>query len=468
MIIISLCAIVLGTLPLTAEPIMISSPPLGGYDKEFMGWSRTFAETIHYTRKHSYVNISPEEAMLKAMNAFVSFDPHSSVLDPSSYTELLSKREFFGIGVILAPKQQQEASITINDILSESPAEKSGLQPQDRIIAINSTTVINLTHKEIAEQLRGKEKSDITLTLVKKQGNIVTLTLTRDTIKEEDTYAYTLLHNRFLYVALLNFNTQTMIQLSHFLSQALSYHIEGLIMDLRGNTGGSLQAAVDCLSLFLPHDSIVVTIKNRHQESTDVFRTQGEPLVPFSLPSIILIDRTTASAAEMYAAALAHQEHRFLFTLGTVTFGKGSVQEVVPLSNNCALKLTTGLYELPHKGMLQGNGLAPDFVREQRSLASKEELLLHHLFSCEKALPHSIQVDGRNKSPLPLQTPLSLREQRLQNDYQLQQAITILNCFIYAHSVDATKVIDRNAAVTFLKRMLIEDNSIDFHKMKLK
>ena len=185
-----------------------------------------------------------------------------------------------------------------------------------------------------------------------------------------------LTHEQILYCSISLFTRNTVVQLTAAVTKGLNKRPRGIIIDLRGNHGGTVQAAVDCAGIFLAQKRPVVSVKNRSHKITNNYITRGYPLVRQDIPIIMLVNQATASAAEIFAQALkihSQDAHRgkksaskYIFTVGTPTAGKGSVQTIKPLSNGCGVKLTTGLYFLPNNTTLDGKPITPDFVLKKK------------------------------------------------------------------------------------------------------
>lgn len=371
-----------------------AQPTGSTFDEELFTWSRTFAELMHLVNTSYYIQVSPQEAMLQAMNAFVSFDPHSKFLDPKAYQAIknVTTGKFFGIGVLLAPKEPADSSITVTDCLPQSPAEKAGIKPQDAIIGLDDTPLTGLTVDEVTDKIKGPQNSTVKITVIRK-GQTKNINVKRDTIKDHDAFAYHLTDQNCTYIAIRTFTSHSAQHLENALMHAKKQRSKGLIIDVRDNTGGLLQAAVDCAALFLPHESIVVYTKNKDQKIIETFKTTRVPLTLDDMPIFILVNHQTASAAEIFAGSLKNNPKLFIFLLGTQTFGKGSVQPIFPLSNGCAVKLTHALYYLANGITIQGTGIEPDFVIEKKVAPSEETKTLTTLFGNESKLAKSIKTD---------------------------------------------------------------------------
>lgn len=383
-------------------------------------WSKTFHDVVQTVHTESYYQTDISSAMVKALDTFVQeIDEHARFLGPESYNELLSTTSgtFFGIGVDLSPQKNDDGSLTILTIVPKSPADLGGLKKGDRITTINHIPTKKLSIDEILEKIRGPERfSSVEITCLRGK-ELHHATLLRDHIPEESCgHAY--LASNILYCALVSFTKQSADQLRRILEDALIKQPKGIILDLRDNSGGLLQAAVDCASLFLPRNSVIVTTKNRSGAILEEYRTEQFPLT-LNRPIVILINENTASSAEILAQALtlhsARVSHRtihnrsprsqnklltpspHIFTLGTTTFGKGSIQEIRPMGRNCALQLTTAFYYLPDNSSLQSTGITPDFIVEQKIISNDNQIesactIITELHNAIKQHPQKVQA----------------------------------------------------------------------------
>jgi len=399
------------------------------FDEELFTWSRTFAELMHLVNTSYYVTVSPQEALFKAMNAFISFDPHSKFLDPKAYQDIknVTNGQFFGIGVLLSPKEPHEATVTISDCVPESPAYTAGIKPNDLLIALDKTPLMGLTIDEITEKIKGVQGSTIELTILR-NGTTIQVPVKRDTIKDHDAHAYHLTDHRCVYIALRTFTSNSARQLEKALTYAQNNNSNGVIIDVRDNTGGLLHAAVDCAALFLPEKSIVVYTKNKEQKIIETFATNRAPLNLNNMPIFILVNHQTASAAEIFAGSLKKHPTLYTFLVGTQTFGKGSVQPLFPLSNGCAVKLTHALYYLGNGTTIQGIGIEPDFIIEKKVLLSDDTKTLSTLFGNEGKLHNSIKQKGARtkKTVHPEENWKTKLKKNVTNDHHVQVSVSLM------------------------------------------
>jgi carboxyl-terminal processing protease len=428
------------------------SAPAHILDKELYAWSHSIAEAFHVVNTKSYFPISGEQA-IKALDAFVHLDDYSHFLGPKDYKKLIEATEgtFYGIGVKLGFKRAEDDFLLILDIVPGSPAYNKGLQRYDKIIAIDGNSVVHLSVDEAINKLKGEKRySLVKVDVIRNGKNSLSFNLERDIIKEEHMVCHYLPQHHIAYCALSSFTQRITRRLEATLKRVLAKKPKAIILDLRDNGGGVLQEAVECAGLFLPYNSLIVSTKNRDQKLLDQLHTKRDPLITHALPIFILINNYTASTAEILAGAL--KIHPYIFLIGTKTYGKGSVQEIIPMSNNCALKITTCICALPDNNGIQEQGITPDFIIDQKYPPSPEIKLLTHLYGKER--------NTKKESP-PLSSSDTNKDPHIQkiddikNDYQIQCAMNLALLLNIALTTDAHKLTTHQQAYTWLKKHFI-------------
>ena len=364
-------------------------------NKDMYLWFSSMAEALNIVNAKSYFPMTFEQAIVKSLDAFVHMDEYSHFLSPKEYKELIknTKGEFFGIGVILAQKRTEDDFLLILDIIPGSPAYNKGLQRYDKIIAIDETPIATLSAEEAINKLKGEIRhSTVTIDIIRNTKDLLSITLERDLIKENNISCYYLPQQKIAYCAISLFTQQIAEQLESSLAKILVKNPIGIIIDLRDNAGGVLQAAVDCASLFLPKESLIALTKDRNKNILQRFRTKKIPILTNFIPVFVIVNEYTASAAEILAGALKihsskleyKRNNPYIFLVGTKTFGKGSVQEIIPMNNSCALKITTCIYALPDNSCIQTKGITPDFTIEQKYPPTPEIKLISSLYGRER------------------------------------------------------------------------------------
>ncbi|HAG06615.1 MAG: Carboxyl-terminal protease, partial [Clostridia bacterium 62_21] len=287
-------------------------------------------------------------------------DPYTSYLTGEELAGLLEDIEgrFGGIGVELEGKVGE---VRVRKVLPGSPAAEAGLAPGDLITAVDGEDLAGLPLEVVALRIRGPEGTTVRLTILR-QGRTFEVLLTRRSI-ELPSIESALWPGGIAYVQVRTFGSRTAGQLKETLLKYKAAGLKGLIIDLRGNQGGLLEPAAEVAGYFLGEGRTVAWLKGRDTE--EPCRATGSALVK-GIPVAVLIDGLTASAAEILAGAL--QDYRVAFLLGEPTYGKGSVQELIPLSNGGFLRLTTARYATPLHRPVDGEGLAPDTKIETPAL----------------------------------------------------------------------------------------------------
>lgn len=453
------------------------------YDQGVFSFSKTFAEAIHFMKARYYQEIDPEKAMLEAINAFVSQDPHSSLLDPDAYKEILkaTRGEFYGIGVVIdSLKEPKSEYLTIIDTIPGGPADQAGMHPDDKIVQINDESLKGMTVDEAVAKIKGERNTKVHLKVLRKgEAKLLPLDIVRDVVKEHNATCFHFKDHNILYLALNLFTRNAIKQLEQLLKKGQQIKARGIILDLRNNSGGLLDAAVDIASLFLPQNSTVVTTKDREGKVLQTYATKGKPIASSKIPIFVLVNNYTASAAEILAGALRDHASTNLpvFVVGTKTFGKGSVQEVIPLSNDSALKITTALYYLPNDVTVQGKGIIPDFVIEHKIPPSEELKWFKKFFGHESALKNSIKPNGdadtqsdEKKPEMDDEKPKTWQErkrERLSQDFQLLSTLRLNEMLDLSYKAYPKEVKNHEQAIEFLKKRFNPEDKLEMEEITI-
>lgn len=342
-------------------------------DKDAYRSLKTFNEVLDIIEKNYVEDVDSKTLLQGAINGMVkSLDPHSLYMTPEMYKDLEvdTRGVFGGIGIEIGIKNQV---LTVISPLEDTPAHRAGIQAGDQIIRIDGKSTKDIAIMEAVKRLRGPRDSKVTLTIVRDQDmtKMRDVTLTRAIIKIQSV-KHRILEDRIGYVRLAAFNERTADDLRKALKDldaSKEKPLKGLVLDMRNNPGGLLTQAIDVSDLFLRTGVIVSTKgKTKNMETQSVARDQGvEPTCPL----VVLVNEGTASAAEIVAGAL--QDNGRAMLLGTQTFGKGSVQTVIPLEDGSALKLSTAKYYTPKGRSIQAEGILPDVAVKPLKLAEDAE-----------------------------------------------------------------------------------------------
>jgi carboxyl-terminal processing protease len=320
-----------------------------------------FANVLSILQDNYVSEIDTKSALNGAIKGLLfSLDPHSAYLPPESFRELQdeTKGSFSGIGIEVTIKND---FLTIVSPIADTPADKAGLKANDIILEINGEKTKNMSPYEAIEKLRGASGSEVTIAVYREGWeDLKKMTLKREDIPIQSVKA-DFLSPGVVYSRITKFQSHTSGEFRSKLQELKKKNqITGLILDLRSNPGGLLQQAVSVADFFLEKGKIVYT-KGRRSDQNTVFsaHASGEKL---KCPLVVLVNEGSASAAEIVAGAI--QAHKRGIIVGTQTFGKGSVQSVLPLPGNTAIKLTTARYYTPEGRSIQAKGIVPDIVVE--------------------------------------------------------------------------------------------------------
>jgi carboxyl-terminal processing protease len=330
---------------------------------------RLFSYVLERVRK-DYVdgkNLTYQELVYGALKGMINtLDPHSEFMPPTEYDELQKDTEgaFGGLGIMI---EMKDNSVTVLAPMDDTPGAKAGILPGDRIIKIDGKSAEQLGLQDAVQHLRGEPGTDVTLTLLRPATGVVKeYTLTRAIIKVDmvkdinNKKEFPLGENKIGYIRLVQFGEKTSDDLEIALRKLKAQGMQGLILDLRWNPGGLLEQAVDVCEKFLPRGALIVSTEGQNPaQNTKHFSTgHGDELN--GMPMVILINVNSASASEIVSGCL--QDYHRAQIMGEKSFGKGSVQSILPLEDGSALRLTTAKYYTPSHKVIHGQGITPDCV----------------------------------------------------------------------------------------------------------
>ncbi len=384
---------------------------------------RTFAEVMDRI-KAAYVEPVDDKTLLEnAIKGMLSnLDPHSAYLGPEDFQELQESTsgEFGGLGIEVGA---EDGFIKVVSPIDDTPATKAGIEAGDLIVKINGQPTRGQSMTEAVDKMRGKIGEKITLTLVRNGGTPFDVTLARAIIQVKSVKAQ-MLENGYGYIRITQFQVKTGEEVSKALAKLRKDNgkkLDGLVLDLRNNPGGVLQAAVEVVDHFISSGLIVYT-KGRIANSELRFSATGHDESD-GVPLVVLINGGSASASEIVAGAL--QDHKRGVLMGTDSFGKGSVQTVLPLNNDRALKITTALYYTPNGRSIQAQGIVPDVEVRQGKLTSDQPDSEN--FKEADLQGHLGNGNGGKDRPSSSQSPIGKAKARPQDgDFQLSQALSLL------------------------------------------
>jgi len=437
------------------------------FNATIFDWSRTFAQVMDIAHKKHYKITDPKENMIKAIDGFVStLDAHSSFLDPKTYKEMLESTagEFYGVGIVIDNmRKKKDKFLTIVDTIPDGPADKAGVLPMDKIVEINGNILEDITTEKIISQLKGERHSTVKIKVMRENmPDLLSFDIVRDIVKEQHSLSFNIKSHDISYISLSMFTESATKQIEQLLKKAYERHYKGLILDLRNNSGGLLNVAVDIAGLFLKKGSLVTLTKDKNNKELERYVTTKNPIAKHTLPIFVLINNYTASAGEILAGCLKiHSDlsqDYLVFLVGTRTFGKGSVQEIIPVGNDCAVKLTTCLYFLPNNTTVQGVGIEPDFIVERTQPLPEQLKWFTKHYGREEALENYIKIHEKPKDNQP-KTPekkesrtYNRAKEMLQNDNQLKDCITLINMLSSAQKHTPHLVKTRANVLDYLKK----------------
>lgn len=466
------------------------------FDDVVFNWTGTFGEVLRLTKEKHYRVDNPEPAMIAAINGFLTkLDPHSSFLDPKTYRRILetTSGEFFGIGIVIdATRKPKDRFLMVIDVIPDGPAEKAGVLPYDKIIEIEGKTLEGMTTEEATSKLRGEKGTSVQIKVLRndkpepRQFDIV-----RDVVKEQAALSFYLKDYDIYYLSLTSFTSNAVQQIENLLKKSTQKRYRGLILDLRNNSGGLLSAAIDIAGLFLEKGSLVVTTRDKHNKDTARYETSREPVANNGLPVFILTNNFTASAAEILAGCLEihsdtlakkagnkKQKQLMVFLVGSTTFGKGSVQEIIPVGNNCAAKITTSLYYLPNGTTIQGTGIEPDFKIDKLFPPPEQVEWFKKFYGRERALTDYIKPYGsklekedekKKKGEKEDKKPKNWAErarESLAKDNQFLGAVALLNTLDSVSHKAPELVKNRISATKYLQGLFAPSGKLNMDEVK--
>ncbi len=334
-----------------------------------------FSDALSIIQSEYVKEVDSRDLIYNALKGMLDgLDPHSQFMAPDTYRELKVETEghFGGLGIVISLDENKV--LTVVSPIEDTPAFKAGVLAGDKIIKINGEGTQGLVLEEAVRKLRGPKGSKVTISILRtyeeeqKMPEEIDFTLTRDDIKIRSVYGEMLTEN-IGRIRLREFSEQTSAELKNELEELKKRGMHSLILDLRNNPGGLLNVAADVADVFLEKGQLIVYTESRHPEQSLRFKAKEESLVDSSMPTVVLVNSGSASASEIVAGAL-RDWHRAVI-LGSKTFGKGSVQSIIPLADGSALRLTTAKYLTPNGHSINDVGIIPDIEVKM----SKEQLM---------------------------------------------------------------------------------------------
>ena len=398
---------------------------------------RVFAEAFNRISSAYVEEIDDKTLLENAIKGMLSqMDPHSSYLDKDSFNDLQESTSgnYGGLGIEIG---MEDGLLKVISPIDDTPAANAGIESGDLIIQLDETPVKGMSLSEAIEAMRGEPGSNIEILLIKTDNPTPTpLTLTRQIIKVASV-RQRYLEEGFGYLRIAQFQSGTGDEVEKALIQLKDEgDLEGLVIDLRNNPGGVLQAAVAVSDVFID-DGLIVYTRGRMEDSETRYNARTPDSIQ-GVPIVVLVNAGTASASEIVAGAL--QDHGRAIVMGTTTFGKGSVQTILPLTNEKAIKLTTARYYTPNGKSIQAEGIIPDIWVDRSKVTPaksnpwriKEKDLPKHLEGDSEGSKLETDVDDSDNPDLmdpDSSEPPSYYSNNMElaiRDYQLNEALTLL------------------------------------------
>jgi len=410
---------------------------------------RAFTEVFGAIKTNYVEPVEDKKLITEAINGMLTgLDPHSAYLDQEAFKELQvgTQGQFGGLGIEVG---MEDGFVKVISPIEDTPAFKAGVKPGDLIVKLDDTPVKGMTLTDAVKKMRGKPNTQITLTISRKGETApIVVTLTRAVIRVQSVKSKTI-EPGYVWVRVSQFQEATAENLVKQLDALFKPgQVKGLVLDLRNDPGGLLHGAVAVSSAFLPAKSLIVSTDGRAEDAKKKFfatpddyvrGSRGEdvlksvPSAAKTVPMVVLVNGGSASASEIVAGAL--QDHKRATVIGTQTFGKGSVQTIMPLGNNTAIKLTTARYYTPGGRSIQALGVTPDLIVEDPSDSAattrvREADLQRHLENGKAKLEKAEPAAPRAKTAAP-ESNVVPGEQKPpdfggKDDFQLLQALAFL------------------------------------------
>jgi carboxyl-terminal processing protease len=389
---------------------------------EDYGEVKIFAEILSLVKKNYVDEVDDKDLVRGAIKGMLNtLDPHSSFMAPDIYKEMQinTRGEFGGLGIQISIKDK---FLTIIAPIEDTPAYRAGLESGDKIVKIDGETTKDMDLHDAVTLLRRPKGTSVTITIFREGlDEPKDYTIIRDIIKIKSVKSK-IIDEDIGYVKITQFQEKTGSELRKSMKELDKKEIKSLILDLRNNPGGLLNASIDVAGYFMPSEKLVVYIKDRAGERIEYVTSNGNTV--YDYPMIVLVNQGSASASEIVAGALQDWDKAVI--LGTSTFGKGSVQTVIPLSDGSGLRLTTARYYTPKDRSIQAKGIEPDIIVELNAKSKSKGHIAIREKDLEGHLENDKAKDADKKSEDEKDSEMVPGEVSEKDDIQLQRAIDLL------------------------------------------
>ena len=376
---------------------------------------KAFSEVYMKIKKDYVEKVDDEKLFDDAIKGMLEgLDPHSTYLNEKDFEDLQigTRGEFGGLGIEVT---MEDGYVKVVSPIDDTPAYRAGVKAGDLIIMLDDKPVKGLTLSECVDIMRGKVGTSLELTIAREGENKpLKIKIIRDTIKVKSV-KYDILDNNYGYLRITSFQSKTGSSLKNVLLKIKKKNnLKGIVLDLRNNPGGVLGAAVEVSDTFLDQKKMIVTTSGRMSDAINEFKSSSNDFAK-DIPIVVLINGGSASASEIVAGAL--QDHKRAIIMGTQSFGKGSVQTILPLTRKTALKITTARYFTPNGRSIQAKGITPDIIVKDMKFEKKDEV---------EFLKESDLTGHLDKNSKKEKNGTSFKNSKYADDYQLSEALNLL------------------------------------------
>jgi len=403
---------------------------------------KSFTQSLELVKRNYVEDPDSKELIEGAIRGMISnLDPHSSYMPERAFKEMNMdiKGEFQGVGIQIGVKNQQ---LTVISPIEDTPAFRAGLAAGDKILKINDEWTKDMTIEQAVDKMRGPKGTQVKLLIIRDGWDKPReFKITRDVIKVQSVKSK-MLNNEIGYLKIIQFQGQTGQEVEKALKGMESKGMKKLILDMRNNPGGILDASVDVSSMILPKDKLVVYLQGRQASDRRDYLTSGT-VTPRDYPMVVLVNTGSASASEIVAGAL--QDSKRAVIMGTQTFGKGSVQTVFPLEGGGGIRLTTAKYYTPSGRSIQNVGITPDIEVKLPTVKEPKDGESVHVVVREKDLERHLKNEtvkedkkkkGQKEEPvMEEEFPMEMVPKDEKDDIQIQKAIEVLKQALKADDV---------------------------------
>ncbi|KFL33702.1 peptidase S41 [Sulfurospirillum sp. SCADC] len=395
-----------------------------------------FTRVLATIEKYYVDDIKIDDIVKKSIEGLLTnLDAHSSYLDEKHFKDLKIQTdgEFGGLGITVG---QKDGALTVIAPMEGTPADKAGVKAGDIILKINKQSTLNMTIDEAVNIMRGKPGTGIELTLVREGENKpLSISIIRDIIKIESVYSKIIENEDILYIRVVNFDKNIVGDVQEAITK--NKNVKGIVLDLRNNPGGLLNQAVGLVDIFVD-EGIIVSQKGRVESENAEYKATKSG-TNTKLPLVVLVNGGSASASEIVSGAL--QDHKRAIIIGEKTFGKGSVQAVLPVVDNEAIRLTIARYYLPSGRTIQAEGVTPDITVYPGAVPTKANEQTLKEKDLKKHLEGELKKVDENKTEVKETKPKAKTKEKTKADKEIVSQESLFKDLQLKSAVDAIKIL---------------------------